>query len=346
MNKYLTKRDKRYIVVSAGLLTSAAALQLVARQADGFGQWYAAKIYPVIVSVFGNLCGLFSCSVAELGIYLLIVGFLIYGVRHYREGGRILSRTMFIVSLLAFSYTANCGVNYYRRPFSSYLNMEVRNPSVEELEDMCLYLTDMVNQTVNGIPYNKTWRGEARDAMKRLGETYPELGGFYPLPKPVLVSRILSVQQLSGIYSPFTVESNFNRDMTAYNIPLTMCHELSHLKGFMREDEANFIGYLACIQSEDRAFQYSGYLLGWIYATDTLAEHNMDKYTQLYRRLNPDVLKHLRENSEFWSRFDGKVAEASNMLNDTYLKLNDQKDGVRSYGRMVELMLAYYRDDR
>ena len=51
----------------------------------------------------------------------------------------------------------------------------------------------------------------------------------------------------------------------------------------------------------------------------------------------------LRGNNEFWARYDGKAAEVSNQLNDTYLKINSQADGVKSYGRVVDLMLAYAR---
>ncbi|MEI3187265.1 MAG: DUF3810 family protein [Lachnospiraceae bacterium] len=47
--------------------------------------------------------------------------------------------------------------------------------------------------------------------------------------RQVTVSEILSIQQLSGIYSPFTVEANYNRAMTDYNIPHTICHELSSI---------------------------------------------------------------------------------------------------------------------
>ena len=39
----------------------------------------------------------------------------------------------------------------------------------------------------------------------------------------------------------------------------------------------------------------------------------------------------------------GKAAEVSNQLNDAYLKINSQADGVKSYGRVVDLMLAYAR---
>ncbi len=179
--------------------------------------------------------------------------------------------------------------------------------------------------------------------MKGLGEEFSDLSGFYPMPKPLLVSSILSVQQLCGIYSPFTVEANYNRDMPLYNIPHTICHELSHLKGFMREDEANFIGYMACIRSDDPVFNYSGYLMGWVYAGNALAAADWDAYMELRDRLPQKALTDLAYNNAFWDSYDSKVAQAATKVNDTYLKLQDQEDGVKSYGRVVDLMLAYYR---
>ncbi|MBP3927761.1 MAG: DUF3810 domain-containing protein [Clostridium sp.] len=167
-------------------------------------------------------------------------------------------------------------------------------------------------------------------------------GSIHPRPKPLLVSWILSVQQLSGIYSPFTVEANYNQEMTAYNIPHTICHELSHLRGFMREDEANFIGFLACIGSEDAEYRYSGYLSGWIYAGNALAKVDFDAYAACLDRLREEVLLDLRENSIFWGRYESKISEAAETVNNTYLKANNQKYGVRSYGRVVDLMLSWY----
>ena len=129
-----------------------------------------------------------------------------------------------------------------------------------------------------------------------------------------------------------TVEANYNGDMTPYNIPHTACHELSHLRGFMREDEANFIGYLACIGSGDADFIYSGYLLGFIYAGNALAARDYRAYADLYYELPEAVQEDLLQNYIFWEAWDGAVAEAANRMNDTYLKINDQKDGVESYG--------------
>ena len=43
----------------------------------------------------------------------------------------------------------------------------------------------------------------------------------------------------------------------------------------------------------------------------------------------------------FWSEYDGSVAEVANMVNDMYLKANGQKQGVKSYGKMTDLLVAY-----
>ena len=59
--------------------------------------------------------------------------------------------------------------------------------------------------------------------------------------------------------------------------------------------------------------------------------------------MSPQAVEDLQANNRYWDRYDSKVAEVANQINDTYLKLNDQEDGVKSYGRGVDLMLAYYR---
>ena len=91
-------------------------------------------------------------------------------------------------------------------------------------------------------------------------------------------------------------------------------------------------------------FQYSGYLTGWVYAGNALAQVDREGYIELYGHLCGQAQKDLRENNAFWEQYEGKVAEAANQINDVYLKANDQTDGVKSYGRMVDLMLEYYKN--
>lgn len=341
----MDRKNKSYAIAGAVMLVAAVFLQIAARNIGGFATWYAHHAYPVLVGVIGRIFGVFPFSVVEIFLYLLVFMSIVYAARFFKEPWRLVSRTVFLVGILFFSYTANCGVNYYAVPFSSYAGLETGLYTREELEELCRFLVEKVNENVTTDSYHehkREWREEGLKAMGEAARQYGCLGGFYPAPKEVAWSYILSVQQLCGIYAPFTIEANFNGDMPNYNVPHTICHELSHLKGFMREDEANFVGYLACVSSENQAFRYSGYLMGWIYAGNALAKADMKTYMELRQKLDPQAELDLQENNAFWDRYEGKVAEAANQINDTYLKMNDQTDGVQSYGRAVDLMLAYY----
>ena len=353
------------VLLTLVFLGAALLLQLAARKVPGFGQWYAVTIYPLITGSLGRFMGIFPFSVTELGLYLLIVLFVVSLVRSWRRPLKILGRLLFGASLLFFLFTVNCGINYYRQPFSALSGLTIQPSSSQELYDLCSWLVEQIQDSVrqledqaseeNGFSgqtsreplpsYGKLleYGRQGQLAMRRLGEEFPVLAGFYPAPKPLLLSRILSVQQLCGVYSPFTVEANYNREMPLYNIPHTICHELSHLKGFMREDEANFIGYAACIHSEDLYFRYSGYLMGWVYAGNALAQADPEGFAALRSALPQAALTDLSYNNAYWDAFQGKVAEVSTRVNDTYLKLQDQQDGIQSYGRVVDLMLAYHR---
>ena len=338
-------KNRRYFLTGLGLLAVTLVLQFLARRMDGFATWYAHGIYKWIVRVAGGIFGFFPFSVVEFGLYGLLVLAVVYGIRFWREPLRVASRTVCLAGVLLFVYTCNCGINYYAMPFSQYAGLETGVYTREELEALCTYLVEQVNVHATADVYQPgAWRREGVWAMQAAGEQFPVLSGFYPKPKEITVSWILSVQQLCGIYSPFTVEANFNGDMPNYNIPHTICHELSHLKGFMREDEANFIGYLGCIFSREQAFLYSGYLTGWVYAGNALYRADPEAYIALYQQLCDQACKDLAQNNAFWDQYEGKVAEVSSQMNDVYLKANSQEDGIKSYGRMVDLMLEYYRN--
>ena len=359
----------RLFAISLVLAAASAVLGACARMVPGFAHTYSITVYPVLVNTIGRFSSIFPFSLSEAGLYLAAVFCILNLLFLIKKPLAALSRLFFLACLLLFLYTAGCGINYYRTPFSYEAGMVMEQSSAGELYSLCLFLTEQINSTLtetdhSGDALKGLYPGQTEDtplpsaamlrelgmegvkSMKGLGTAYPQLSGYYPYPKPLMNPRLLSIQQLCGIYSPFTIEANYNREMPYYNTPHTICHELSHLKGSMREDEANFIGYLACIGSDSPDFRYSGYLTGWVYAGNALAKADLEAYYGLYGRLAPEAARDLAWNNQFWDRFDGKVAEASTQLNDRYLKANNQEDGVRSYGRMVDLMLAYYRDSQ
>ncbi|MDO4313684.1 MAG: DUF3810 domain-containing protein [Eubacteriales bacterium] len=344
----------------AVLFAASFLLLYLARRVEGLAQWYATHIYPVIVGTVGRTFGIVPLSVAEILLYVIILLVLVLFVRLLvrlmrKKGGReyaahYLSGLWLTASVLFLLYTLNCGINYQRLSFSECEGMTTGSYSAEELREVCELLTQDVNAYAAQVERDEDGRmmldGRERkaavEAMKSLGDTYEELAGYYPKPKALTGSRLLSVQSLSGIYAPFTVEANYNKDMTDYNIPFTACHELSHLRGFMQEEEANFIAYLACMESDSEIFRYSGSMLGWIKCMNVLYKEDLDAWKEVREKLSEDVLPDLQANSRFWASYDGAVAEVSEKINDNYLKANGQPDGVKSYDRMVDLLVAYY----
>lgn len=364
------KTEKRFLAACI-FFAASGVLTVCAREIPGFAEWYSVHIYKNLAGMFARVTGMAPFSIVEFGLYGLLAAIPISGVWmavkavHAEKKAMLALRwasgVFLTASMLLFLYTVNCGINYQRESFSQKAGLAADQYTAEELKKVCIWLTGEVNDRAVQVQRNaegemilgtmqeqqdaeefsKSSLNAAVCAMEKLAGQYPDMKGYYPRPKPVCVSEILSYQGLSGVYSPFTVEANYNADMPDYHIPFTLCHELSHLRGFMQEEEANFIAFLACSESERVDFQYSGYLLAWSYSMSALRRTAAEDWQELRAELSEIVETDLRENSRFWDSYDRKVAEVSDKVNDTYLKANGQNDGVQSYGKMVDLLIAY-----
>lgn len=355
------KTAERCLAAAVILLILSGGMMILSAWKPAFAEWYAETVYPVLVSSVGRWMGRFPFSVSEICIYLIIFGLglsiILASVRIIRrkeKAGHVLFRwfsgVMLTVSILAFLYTAGCGINYRRESFSMKEGIITWRYTSEDLKQVCIWLTDEVNDLASLVDRDQDQilslespeQDGAVEAMVRLSEEYPSLKGYYPRPKQLILSEVLSYQGLTGIYLPFTIEANYNGDMTSYNKPFTACHELSHLRGFMEEREANFIAFLACIGSDRIDFQYSGYLSGWVYCMNALYRADYDSWAEVRVMLDPLAEVDLAANNAFWDRYEGPIERAADRVNDTYLKANGQADGVQSYDRMVDLIVAYY----
>ena len=354
------RKPKSHILIffTILLLLAGAALLVLARVMPGFAEYYTENIYPILENTIGRVCGLVSFSISAcllLLIPILLILDLLINIRHF---GTFLKHLVFLFSLILFLYAANCGVNYYAKPFvdpaeTAAFTKSAEAQGYELLADYCGFVVMKLQESseANGsgsfvYPDDEDLAEEAVKAMNKLGDEYPRLSGYYPIPKRIIVSRPFSMAGVTGIYSPFTIEANYNGEMTAFNKPFTTCHELSHLRGLMDESEANYIGWLACIGSGDPAFERSGWLTAWIYAGNDLYKANPVIFASLRSRLPDDVLAELKENNEFWETHENKASEIHDDLNDAYLKSNGQEAGIETYGKVTDLMLMWYAENR
>jgi len=353
-----------------GLIPISYLLIVLAKYNSYFAeQIYAKHIYKWISQIISTITGLLPISIAEVIVVafpiiflIVIVRFLIRMIRiKNNRKERLIKGILNILctgSIILFVFTLFAGINYYRAPFSTYSNLEIRESSVDDLYALTKNLALQADQLREQIPTtdkqgvfkqsvnNYKLARTADQAYKELAKEYPVLAGSYGEPKPVLLSELMSSTEITGIFFPFTMEANVNVDVPDYTIPATMLHELAHLRGFMREDEANYLAYLAGMKSGNIEFQYSSTMLALVTAGNALYDQDPDKYFEIRDLYSEGVLKDISADAQYWVKYeDTVVSTVSNQINDTYLKANDQTDGVKSYGRMLDLLLAKYRKD-
>lgn len=322
-------------------------------------RYYSTGFYPVVEKLFGGLISLLPFSLAEFFICAAIVLvptlLLLAAFRKIQIPWRRLPEWgLKLACFVLFAFVLLCGLNYYRPEFTAFSGLTVRESSTEELAALCSELIQRANELRNDVRLDESGimmlsRGNrataviARDSFARLAEDYAVLPDMNITPKPLVNSWWMSMMQLTGVFTPYTFEANVNVVCPEYAIPATMCHELAHTRGFMREDEANFIGYLACERSDSPDFRYSGVMLALIHSLNRLATDDWERFTQVNDLLSDGVRRDFQYNNAYWARYEGPVAKVSDAVNNAYLQANAQSDGVHSYGRMVDLLLADYK---
>mgnify|MGYP002282987948 FL=1 len=85
-------------------------------------------------------------------------------------------------------------------------------------------------------------------------------------------------------------------------------------------------------------------MLALVHVDNRLYAADPQLLSQLSQTLSPGVRRDFADNNAYWAQFEDQViAQVSETVNDAYLKANNQQDGTQSYGRMVDLLLADFR---
>ncbi|HWQ57731.1 MAG TPA: DUF3810 domain-containing protein [Clostridia bacterium] len=324
---------------------------------------YSEGFYPIISSVFGKISSFLRwVSLAEilicLGALLLvllaifkIIGLLTGKVSVARFVGFILS-VCIAASVLFDVFYINWGFNYFRPALSARMELDAEPRPVEELEALCYRLAaeaatlrEEVSEDENGVftlPEGyAAYFNQIPTAYHNLGLKEEMFARKTYAAKGVFASEGLSYAGIAGIFIPFTCEANVNVDQPALLLLSSAAHETAHYLGIAAEDEANFVAYLACKNSTIPAIQYSGVMLALINCMNKLYAADSDLYAGVHALYTPNMLQDLSDYSWYWSTFEGPVEEKVTEINDNYLKFNEQENGVKSYGMMVDLLLAY-----
>ena len=342
---------------------------------------YAHGLGFQIARVLSFTSGILPISLAELSLAALVLGALTTFVR---SAIGVVQRRRSVISVLvngslrvmvfaAVTFTVfylSWGLNYSRAPIAGrlgWLPLDARTDDTvrqREIDEIATFTRDLVEAT--NLAYramagsddlgrptgSEEGVGDLRSALDagyekvqaRLG-LEPAVGAARGRPKPILGSALLNHLRLTGFYFPWTGEANYNRLMPAAELPRTIAHEQGHQRGYAREDEANFLGYLACILSAHPLARYSGYLFGQEQLLRELIRRDLPRYREIAAQRSPGVKRDLDYIRAYWSQFEGAAARVSLSVNDIFIRAHGDRRGVAAYAASRNLIVLFARSN-
>lgn len=226
----------------------------------------------------------------------------------------------------------------------TYKNSDLIN-LCESLISDANHLREHLNEDDNKVFESKKTLSELsldlKKGYKNISNEFPFLDGFYANPKKAISSELMSYMGISGFYFPYTGEININMNNSDFMIPSTLAHEIAHQKGIAKEDEANFLAYLTCINHPEDEIKYSGIMLALIHSMNELYEQDKESYIKLVDKYSLKVSTDLKSHYELWSSYSGQLDDLFTKYNNLFLASNGQSEGVKSYSKMVDLVIKY-----
>ncbi len=340
-------------------ISAAAFLALAA------GLFWLAKTYPLpfgavypqfstwILGVLGDITQGASAPVWTIGFAFIVVFAIFTLVRALMKGRflRWLAGLAHGVSFLVFAFVLLWGVGH-ALPTKTEQIVPPTTYSVQTLQDateyygaeLDVYAAQMPRDGHGNVimPAFSAMAEEAEEATFQLSARYPVIPAAELTVKKLPLDDLFGHLGVTGVFVPFTAESSVSGHTYGPSMPHTMCHELAHRLGCTAEEDANFIGYLACLESEDTAFLYSAAYSAFIYCFNALYEANPAAAKTVWNNLSDAARRDVSGANAHYEPYEGKVQELSQKVNDTYLKLSGEEQGVKSYDLVSDALVAWY----
>lgn len=329
-----------------------------------FSDWFNRNISRWGRRLLSLLTVWIPFSLAEwliLSLPVLVAALIVIGARKYsgswRASGVFVGKLASVLCMIAILFVWNFAPGYYGSTLDRKLGLERKPVSAQELKETALLLSEQLSEVSQGLvftsedsssvmPYSYAkMNTRLMQAYEAFSETHGFPDHFYSRTKRVMLSEAMSYTHITGVYSFFTGEANINVNFPDYTIPFTAAHELAHQRGVAREDEANMVAFLVCMESDDAYIRYSALLNVYEYVASALWSADREGYREVYGTLSAGVLQEEYAYSVFFEKYkENPAANVSQSVNNAYLQSQGAAEGTRSYNMVVDLTVAYYRD--
>ena len=340
-------------------------LTILIKWASWYPDWvehnYTYGIYPLVSRVQRFLFGWMPFSIGDLFYAFLLLVLLFRLARFFRllfqkkltraYFGAGLQQFIFFFLFIYVFFNLLWGLNYNRKGISYQLGIEVKAYSLEDLDTLTSNLQEHLNV------YAAQVTGAQRDSFDRKRALFRECTDAYRLAKlkypfldyppvsvkPSLFSYLGNYLGFQGYYNPFSGEAQVNTTIPRFLEPFVTSHEIAHQLGYGKENEANFVAFLASHEHPSPVLRYSMYFDMYNYAIGELYGRDTAKANASIRNLHPQVVRDVNEFRKFYKRHRNPIESVVSWGYGHYLRANNQPGGKRTYNEVVAWLVAYYK---
>lgn len=340
-------------VAQTVVVATAVAAAVAPRPAPFVDRVYSQTLYPPLQSVLTTASNTLPIAVFDLvlvGAVCLVLWWMRLAWRDWRGGSRLAAtlhlarRLVVLVSASYLWFLGAWGLNYSRPPIEQRLGLP---PGPAGAADVAALLDEAVTQ-VNALhtaAHGAVGYDERGDVAARLHEIDARLGRpvgtMVATPKRTLLATYFRLAGVDGLTAPAALETLLNPDLTAAERPFTLAHEWAHLSGIGPEADASFVAWLATqAAGAAAATRYSGWLF---LVSETAAQLPGEVRRPALAALGDGPRRDLADIARRQQSRIDVVERLGWRVYDAYLKSQGVGEGVRSYSRVVELIVRSRR---
>ena len=317
--------------------------------------YYSNTIFLQLAGFLRSAFGKIPISIGDL-IYLFFIVYSLFTVwqtqkKWKQNWGIYLLKMVNVISVFYFLFHFLWGYNYYRVPLFEKMKLE-KQYTTADLYRFTEKLILKTNEIQFTITKNKNLKVVSplmhnnlivisKNGYDNLAKRYLFFEYQTPSIKKSVFSLPLSYMGFSGYLNPFTNEAHYNSYSPNYNAPMTICHEMAHQIGYASESECNFIGYLTANSNDNYYFQYAANTMALKYCLRAVQLKN-EKLALVYlSKINKGIIENFNEDKQHYQKYHTFIETGFEIFYDSFLKLNQQKDGIEGYSKYLDLLINF-----
>lgn len=360
--EWILKRCPKFSLVIFFICFIAVCIHITCVISTSFADFYNQNIGAFFRVVLAYLTKYLPFSLAETIIIALpaILFLMIYiSVKMIKRSDNASIRCivgLFSVLTLMYSiFVLGYGMGYHGSTLAKKLDLEEKPVTASELKYTAETILGEMEGLLDGVQYANTGSSvmpysldemnkKLNQAYKKATEKYGFIQDLNSNIKYIVLSEPMTYTHISGVYSYYTGEANLNINFPDYTLPFTAAHEFAHQRGIAPENEANFVAFLVCMESDDPYIKYCGYMNMFDYVTNALYSASPEMYYEVFAKTDTRIVYEMVGFGNFFAKYrESTASEVADVVNDTYLKVQGQTNGTASYGMVVDLAVAYYK---